>query len=142
MTGLIYGLLLGVTFAVLDRLNSPIAWASYWALQALLLGVTAKLTWQRSRLFWLTATGAYAAVVSLIWVPVSLAGFTIGNLTYPWNVVFWVSALMCPLLLLISRIAHGDQLRAWEEQHPDPTLRDMLMFRHIPDLRSPKGHAR
>ena len=131
----LYGLLLGVLFFLLDWLNSPVVWAIFWAFQAIELTLYARLTWQRTRMVWMTIGGAHAALVSAALVPASLAGYTLNHLPSPWNVVFWVNALTVPLLLGIAWMVDREKFKQCKEYQRNTTLLDMLRFRHIPNLR-------
>jgi hypothetical protein len=42
-----YGLLWGVLFVLLDKLNSPVVWAKFWTIGAVQLTAYAALTWRR-----------------------------------------------------------------------------------------------
>jgi hypothetical protein len=133
--GASYGLLLGIVLGVLGGLNSPTAWASFWAAQTILLAINARLTWQRTGLFWMTFGASHAAIVSAVFVLVSMLGFTIGNLPSPWNAIFWVNALAMPVWMLMARLVHRDEWRRWKHHMEPMSLRDMFMFRHIPHLK-------
>ena len=130
-----HGLLLGIVYVVLDRLGSPIAWASSWAVEAIFLTIYTRLTWQRTGLLWMTLSGAHATLMATALVPASLLGFTLGNLPSPWKAIFWVNALAIPVWLLIARLVYRDQWRLWKHHMEPMSLRDMFMFRHIPHLR-------
>jgi hypothetical protein len=131
----LYGLMLGVLIVVLDALHSRIAWACYWAVQAVFLAIYTRLTWQRTRLFWMAEGGAHAAIVSAVFVPVSLAGYTVGTLPSPWMAVLWVNVAVLAASHLIARFVHREQWRDWKRHMDSLSLWDMLRFRHIPYLR-------
>jgi hypothetical protein len=124
-----YGLLLGILMFAFDRLNSPAAWAIFWATQAILLSINAKLTWQRTGLIWMTLGGVHAALFSATLVPASILGFTLRNLPAPWNVVFYANALAMPVWFFAAKSVHREQFRRWD-RHMEP-----MAFHHIPHLR-------
>ena len=78
-SSMMYGVLLGVLLAALNILKSPIAWTAFWSAQAILLVIYTRLTWKRTGLMWMTLGGAHAALVALLLIPASLAGYTLGN---------------------------------------------------------------
>jgi hypothetical protein len=130
-----YGALLGIVFFALDLLNNPIAWAAYWAAQAIFLLVFTRVVWERTRLLLITASGADAALVSAALVPASLAGYTLRNLPSPWMTIFWVDAAALVLLHCLSWLVYREEFRRWKAHIEPLSLRDLLMFRHIPILR-------
>jgi hypothetical protein len=130
-----YGLLLGILFVVLDRLNSPIAWATYWATHAILLTIYTKVAWQRTGLFWVAVSGADAALFCAAFVPASLAGYTLRNLPSPWSTIFWFDMAALVLTELLCWVLYREEFRRWARHMDAMSLRDMLMYRHIPHLR-------
>jgi hypothetical protein len=129
-----YGFAWGLLFVLLGELNSPVAWAVFWAVCAVESSIYSTLTWRRTRMVWMTIGGVHASLVQWALVPASLAGYTLVNLPSPWNVVFWVNALTVPLMLGIAWIVEREKFRLWKQHQQGMSLLDMLNFRHIPDL--------
>jgi MFS family permease len=126
--------LLGVLFSGLSALSNPIAWAGFWGVQAVMLAIYTKLTWQRTRLFWMTEGGAHAAVVSAAMVLASLAGYTIPTLPFHWRVIFLANAGWTAASYFIARSVHRKEFEAWRQHMQPMSMWDMLRFRHIPHL--------
>ena len=136
MTGaMLYGFLLGVLFVALDVLGNRMAWACFWAAQAVFLAVYTRLVWQRTRLFWMAEGGAHATVIAAALIPASLAGYTIRNLPSPWQLIFWINTAALPISHVIARYAHRAEFGRLKQHMQDMSLWDMLRFRHIPHLR-------
>ncbi|HEY2908188.1 MAG TPA: hypothetical protein VGJ29_19945, partial [Vicinamibacterales bacterium] len=74
---MMYGAVLGVLLVVLDAVKSPVAWAAFWTAEAILLSTYARLTWKRTGLLWMTIQGAHGALIALLLIPASLAGYTL-----------------------------------------------------------------
>jgi hypothetical protein len=134
-TGAWYGLLWALLFFLLDKLDSPVAWALFWTIGAVQLTAYATLTWRRTAMIWMTIGGAYAALFHWVLVPASLAGYTLNHLPSPWNVVFPLSALIVPLLLGIAWLVEREKLKLWKQHQDGMSLLDTLKLRHIPNLR-------
>jgi hypothetical protein len=83
----------------------------------------------------MTAGGAYGALLSAASVIASLAGYTIRNPPGEWTLL-WLT-LPIPILLTVARIVHRDEWQQWKQHMSGMSLRDMLRFRHIPDLQQP-----
>jgi hypothetical protein len=133
--GASYGVVLGLVLSVLLSMNNPMAWAIFWAVQAILLTTYASLTWQRTRLFWVTLGGAHGALVSAAMVPASMLGFDLRSPLGLGAAIFYANALCMPVWVLTARIAHREQFGHWKQHMDHMGLRDLLMFRHIPYFR-------
>ncbi len=131
-SSMMYGVLLGVVLAALNILKSPIAWTAFWSAQAILLVTYTRLTWRRTGLVWMTVGGAHAALIALLLIPASLAGYTLGNVP-PLLIALNLVALLAYYLLAMT--VHRDQFRQWRRHMQSVTLWDMLRFRHIPYLK-------
>jgi hypothetical protein len=134
-TGIRYGLLLAVLLFLLERLESRVAWTAYWAWQAIFLAIFAKLTWQRTGMFWIALMGADAALFSAALVPASLAGYTIATLPSPWMTIMWVNVGALAALHTIGTFVHRKEFERWKRHEELVSLWDSLRFRHIPYLR-------
>lgn len=130
-----YGALFGVLFFVLNAWNSPIAWASFWAVQTVMLAIYTKLTWRRTGMFWMTAGGADATLAAAALVVASLAGYSLGKLAAPWMLFFGINGAVLVLTHALSWLLERDRYRQWKQYMEPMSLRDMLLFRHIPHLR-------
>lgn len=137
--GALYGLLLGSAFFILDVLGSATLWALFWAVQTALLATAAWLTWRRTKLAWMTAGMAYAAVVAAALTVLSGAGLTLRTISVRWPAVFIVAAAMTPASLLLSRWREAEGWKEWRDRTAAVTFRDMLRFRHIPKLTSKRA---
>jgi hypothetical protein len=133
-----YGSLIGGLFAVMSAWNSPIAWASCWAVQAILLAMYTKLTWQRTGMFWMTVGGADATLAAAALAAAPLAGYPVGNMRdmpASWMLIFGINTAVLALTHALSWLLERDRYRRWKQYMEPMSLRDMLLFRHIPHLR-------
>ena len=126
-----YGVLIGLLLATLTIWKSPIAWAAFWSVHAILLVTYTQLTWKRTGL--VTIGGAHAALIALLLIPASLAGYTLGNLP---RLLIAPNLVAFLAFYLLAMTVHREQFRQWRRHMEDLTLLDMLRFRHIPYLRS------
>jgi hypothetical protein len=130
--GALYGLFLGVFLAV-ARAVGPAMWTPLFIAIACQLACFAVITWRRTRLPFMTAGACLAAV----------AGLTIGLfgsreyeallVAHPIAVLSLVP--LFPLLMFLEKWAHPEVWRRLRTEAERATLRDMLLLRHIPDLR-------
>jgi multisubunit Na+/H+ antiporter MnhG subunit len=80
----------------------------------------------------MTIQGAHGALIALLLIPASLAGYTLRNVP-----AVWIAANLVALVAsyFLARTIHRDQFRRWRRHMDGMTLFDMLRFRHIPYLR-------
>lgn len=136
MVGLKYGLLGGLIMAYLIRFApQPLGSIVLWSLLTVQLSVGAARMWQRMRLPLVTTALALGAVGTLLHLGLSLFGYTFLATPLGWRIVFWLLALPIPISFYIEARLHPQQWAAWEAVIRDSTVWDILLLRHIPDLR-------
>jgi hypothetical protein len=114
---------------------SPAVAALIWGSQAVMIAVSAWLTWRRMGMIWM----AFAAVIAAIGLGgiavLSATGLTMGQIARRWPIAsFWCAASI-PVLVLASQWFEAKQWRDWHAHAAHVRFRDMFLFRHIPDLR-------
>ena len=128
-----YGLFVGCLLTV-ARFGSA-AWLGVWVFVFCQFCVGTSIIWTRTRLPFMTAAMLLAAIDAL------LMGIWIGNNDSLTTLAFGhplLAALLAlgPALLMFSEARfHPDTWRRVRQHDRRWTLRDMLFFRHIPDLR-------
>jgi hypothetical protein len=97
---------------------------------------------RRTRLPLMAAPAVTGAVGCAVQIYVSIQTVKIGNvgrpqnladLTYLWPMAATAAAI--PLLILAAWWWHRDQWNVWKVAVRDCSVTDMLLFRHVPDLR-------
>jgi hypothetical protein len=105
----------------------------------------AVVVWRPMRLPLTTAAALCTAVGCAVQIYVVLHTTAAGNArpqSYADVIYFWpmfAAAAIAPLSVLAEWRWHRDQCNAWKTAMEHCTITDMLLFRHIPDLR---GRAR
>ena len=132
--GALFGALLGVTFVIVGDLG-PTPWRIMMLVGGVLLVVMATLVWERTRLPRWTAGIAFGACVafSAAFLPGGKEDIQSLFLAYPLPTI---AALLMPASLMFSESYFSKE--KWQrvrERSESATLRDVLLFRHIPDLR-------
>jgi hypothetical protein len=128
-----YGLFVGCLLAV-GRI-APAAWLCVWLILFCQFCIGTSVIWTRTRLPFMTAAMFVASIEAL------LLGIWIGNGDRLTTLVFGYPLLTVPLALAPAMLMFSEALfhpEAWRRirQHDGPwTVRDMLLLRHIPDLR-------
>jgi hypothetical protein len=138
-----YGAALGGVICVLMfSLPFPIG------LLILCLGLCLQMTcfavvvWRRTRLHLMSAVGLIVAVGCGVQIYVASHAFPVGNGFAPQGfadlIYFWplaAAAAVVPLCVFGEWTWHRDRCDAWKAAMENCTVTDMLLFRHIPDLR-------
>jgi len=132
-----FGFVNAVLFVALDALRMPSAWALFWTIQALFLMIYTILTWQRTRMIWMTVVGAYGALISVAFMLLSVAGYGVRDVVSSWPIAFWGNAAAIIVMQLIAKCLDRDRYRRWKQHTQPMTVLDLLRFRHIPNLREP-----
>jgi hypothetical protein len=109
-----YGFLMGVSFALLDTMASPIAWSLFWAAITVQLAVAARVTWTRTGLRLFTIGMVHAATVSAVMVPVHLAGYTLRTLPFTWMLIYGANAALAIAMNVGSRYEDRDKTARWK----------------------------
>jgi hypothetical protein len=105
----------------------------------------AVVVWRRMRLPFVTAAAFCAAVGCAVQIYVALPATAAGNArpqSYSDVIYFWpmfAAAAIAPLCVLAEWCWNREESNAWKTAMEHCTITDMLLFRHIPDLR---GRAR
>ena len=134
--GAMYGLLLGGLFATADAIASRPLWILLWSGEAAVIGIGAVLTWRRMAMRWLTVSMALGAIQCGMIAAVYAAGWTLRDFSLRWTYVFFPMLAAVLSLVLLSQWREAQQWREWRQRTAHIRFRDMLVFRHIPDMRS------
>jgi hypothetical protein len=130
--GALYGWFLGVALVVARGLG-PAAWVPLWIAISFQLACFAVITWTRTRSPFMTAAASLAAAAGLA---IGLVGSRPCEALLVAHPVAMVTGLLLfPLLMFSEKWAHPDVWKQFRTQAEHATFRDMLLFRHIPDLR-------
>lgn len=129
-----YGLLLGIVASAAFALRNPLVLALVCFLLSLELLAAAFIVWQRMRLPYSSAamlSGAAALLLFGVW---SLTGSSF--IDRPWPELLALSILLAdgPIFFWLDSRRHSDRWAAWRRAVESSSLRDMLLFRHIPQL--------
>ncbi len=136
MVALRFGLLMGLILTGMIRFApQPLGSILLWSFFAVQLSVGAVRAWQRLGLPLVVITLILGAVGNLLLLGLSLFGYTLIALPLPWLIVCMSLALPIPILLFIESRRHPQEWAAWEESIRNSTVWEMLLWRHIPDLR-------
>jgi hypothetical protein len=130
-----FGLLLGVMLVGLDRIGSPMLWVSFWAALAIFLDRGARVTWQRTGLWWLTVAKAYGAIECAALVVVYALGYTLLTMPYVWRLVLWGNVAVLAVMQFVAARENRDKWRRLSEHEEHSSFVDVLLVRHIPNLR-------
>lgn len=136
MVALRFGLLIGLILTGMIRFApQPLGSILLWSFFAVQLSIGAVRARQRMGLPLVATTLVLGAVGSLLLLGLSLFGYTLIALPLPWLIVCLLLALPGPILFFIESRRHPQEWAAWEESTRNSTVWDMLLLRHIPDLR-------
>lgn len=134
---LMYGLFLGLSFVVLYQVApQPGGALVWWSLNAVQLIRGAQMTWRRTRLPFATGAMLAAAVASVLICWATILGHHFPWLPLRWAVPVYALAATGPLCFVIESRVHRRQWRAWGTFMEDKGFVDVLLGRHIPDLRN------
>jgi hypothetical protein len=128
----LYGAFLGLVM-VAARGIGPAAWTPLWIVISFQLVCLAVITWRRTRLPLMTAAQSLAALAGLSIGVLGSREYEALLLAHP--VLMVAVFLVLPLLMFSERWAHPEVWRRLRTEAERATLRDMLLLRHIPDLR-------
>jgi hypothetical protein len=102
----------------------------------------AVLVWRRMRLPLMSAAAIIAAVGCGVQIYVAIHAFPMGNGFFPPSfadlIHFWpmaAAAAIVPLCVFAESRWHRHRWDAWKAAMENCTVTDMLLFRHIPNLR-------
>jgi hypothetical protein len=135
MAPVMFGALIGVTFAALSRLQPPLGAIVFWGVATFLLVRHAVIGWRRMRLPFALAADLHAASISLALVILAIMGQPFPDLSPTSWVFFAIGASVSPILVLIESRVHAAEWRAWGRYMEQKTVWDIVAARHIPDLR-------
>lgn len=138
MQAALYGLLFGVVMFLLgDVAPQPAGSLVLWGGLALHGSWGARVLWRRTRLPFATAAVLVAVLLSLTFASASLEGYTLATPPQDlrWVVTIVGLALLSPVLLFVESKAHAAEWARWKEFMEDKTAWDILLGRHVPDLR-------
>lgn len=129
----LYGVLVGVVMVVARGIG-PAAWTPLWIAISFQLACLAVITWRRTRLPFMTAGAFLAAVTGLTIGLVGSREYEALLIAHPVAVLSLVP--LFPVLMFLEKWAHPAVWRRLRVEAERATLRDMLLLRHIPDLRN------
>ena len=136
VNGALYGLLMGVLFAAADAIAWTPLWVLFWSYHATVIAVAAVLTWRRTAMLWMTVGMALAAIELVVMDGFYAAGWTLKEIGLRWPSVFFPTLGAIMALVLLSQWREADQWKEWRLRTGHIRFLDMILFRHIPDLRS------
>ncbi|HUP46261.1 MAG TPA: hypothetical protein VM779_12190 [Thermoanaerobaculia bacterium] len=128
-----YGLLLAIVFIAAGALGS-LGTALFFLLMAAQLAVGAVIVWRRTGLPWATLGDVVGAVGALAAATLFARGIPLVSLSAE-SIVFFIAALTGPLLLAVEAHVHRQQWQRWRAWMSEMSAIDVLLGRHIPDLR-------
>lgn len=132
-----YGLLLGAGFYVLTQAApQPAGALTWWALLAAQLSWGTSVTWRRTRLPFATAAMALGAVGAALMVCATAVGYELTSLPLAWAGPVYGLMVSGALCLLTESRAHPDDWQRWAGYMEHANALDILLGRHIPDLRN------
>lgn len=134
--GAMYGLLLGGLFATADAIASRPLWILLWTGEAAMIAIGAVLTWRRMAMRWLAVAMTLGAIQGGLIGAVYAAGWTLRDFALRWPYVVFPMLAAVLSLVLVSQWREAQQWSEWRQRAAHIRFRDMLLFRHIPDMRA------
>lgn len=139
----IYGAVLGFLTPLWVHIAlQPAGGALFFGVVAIQLTIAATLTFRRTGLVFSSLAMALGAVQSVVCVGLYVAGYTPFTLPTPWIAALGIGSVIVPLVLHLDAFVNEERWDAWKDHMDDCRVRDLVMMRHIPDLRSLQGHGR
>lgn len=137
MAGLQYGLLLGLFMIAMVRLvPQPFGSMVLWFILAIHLSVMTVRIWQRMRLPYVTVAGILGVGGTLILGGTSwLGGYSFFTIPVIWPILTGPLVLAGSILLYIEARVHPEKWQVWHAAIRDSTVLDLLLGRHIPEVR-------
>ena len=132
-----FGMLFGIVLAMSDRLLGPtLASVLIWSWLAIMSGRMSVLVLERTGLR-LTSIGmAGGALLSTAVVIAALLGTPWRDLVSRYWFLVGPLVFVAPGLMFLDRRQHRAEFDRWSAHQEQCTLLDLLMLRHIPDLRA------
>jgi len=116
-------------------LPEPSSTVVLWSCLTVALGTAAVVTWRRTRLPFASFAMAWAAACSTTLAAAGVAGFGWRMLVSENPILTICAVLVFPTMFFIESRRDREAWRRWRERVESSSLRDMLLLRHIPDLR-------
>lgn len=129
-----YGLLLGIVGSAVFALRNPIVLAFLWFLLSLQLFMAAFIVWKRMRLPYSTAAMLSGAATLLLFSVWSLTGSHLIDRSWPELLAVAILLSDGPIFFWLDSRRHPDRWEAWRRVLESSSLKEMLLFRHIPQL--------
>jgi hypothetical protein len=132
----VYGFFLGVGALLFIRAApQPVGSILWWGFFAGQLTWGAALCWRRTGLPFATAAMAIAAATSGILAALAAAGHVFPDLPRAWWAPVGTGLLSGPLFFLIESRVHRAKWMQWKQYMEPKNAWEILMGRHIPELR-------
>lgn len=134
--GAIWGLTFGIAMVAMTTLPpQPYLGVIFWSVMAVSMLHAAVVTWRRMGLPLTTAAMATGCVMFVGLAVLHARGVTINALPNPWFAIFIAIGLFGAASHFVERRINRDKLDRWAEHMAHARFRDMLLMRHVPDLR-------
>ena len=135
-----YGLFLAFVMFVLTRaLPEPLGWVFFWSALVVQLASGAAIVWRRTSLAAMTGALAWGGANAAFFATMSWRGIQFDDLLVRHPVLVIASLLIAPFCIYLERWLQPTAWQHLERAQRGCSLRNVLAFRHIPDLR-PTSH--
>lgn len=136
----VYGIFLGVGAVLFIQVApQPTGSILWWGFFAAQLAWASALCWRRTGLPLATAAMTIAAATSGVLAALAAAGHVFPDLPRIWWVPVGAGVLSAPLLLLVESRRHREKWMQWKEHMERKNAWDILLGRHIPELRDSRA---
>jgi len=135
IAGAKYGLLLyGEMILLLEIAPQPWGSVLFWSIQAIQLAIYTTIVWYRTHLVISTVGGIAATLGSLLLAALLASGYSYWNLPLAWAIVVFAVIAVVPLSVFAESVVHRSEWNEWKRHMTGMGLKDVLLFRHIPQL--------
>ena len=131
-----YGLVLGLVMICLTMIApQPIGSVIFWLALSIQLSFGTVQLWRRTGLPFATSAMIIGALVSFFLSWAYSRGYELFSLPLAWGIIVWLSIIAGPLLLFVESRVNPEKWKVWREASENSSVWDMLLGRHIPQLR-------
>ena len=120
----------------------PIGAVVLWALFAVYGAWGATVVWRRTALPFATASALLATLIAALLAGLAMRGWAFPALPPGWTVAIVAAMFLGPILLLVESKVHPLQWARWKAYADNKGAWDILLGRHVPDLRQSHSHGR
>jgi hypothetical protein len=135
LSGATYGVFLGFVISVLTIALPKTGWTVWWGALAVQQMIEAGVLWRRTALAAMTSSSLWAAGMGFAFVLLALYGLSFPDVFWQHPVGLMLALSISPFLWFLEKRRHPLQWERLKDERARASLRDILMFRHIPDLR-------